>query len=551
MNKKTKRKINEFILKLKYKPKFNKFNIKESLIGTYDLKDTKDLLELIDKSKTKEDFINNVKEFCKSNDKNFYINSLLIGNFLGCYDFVDNSEKINPKFINNFNNKNFDKIYEILKNNFYEYVISNNKYKNIFSPRKDMTYDYTKDINKEEIELIFENAVKFHKTYVFDLVELRVIYGYLLKTLGNYSIDDICNNFDFVKSDLDSDNEKKLFERQSEFKELKNLSDIERKNIKEIDLLEERLKLIQNENSKVLLERLYRIKDNLIENIDELNDIYLEYEILLREDIVDKLYIPSNELTVVDNYLDLKPQLIHMFVRNPAKFRRELEEKIKESIIKERKNDNYDEELTEEEYSEFIRRKSIINAELDQTQVNYSFEPIGHYTDSSGFRGYKSDTSNQIAASIYSAEYFLNAYKRVGLIGIGFNKEGLTPEAIALSSSSYLTTNMGLNNIEYNENKEFDRMSAPYEELKENDGKSEVVMFRRNMDYDTKASYIFCTIDSSDEKKSKEILERCRELNKSSKLKLVVYDLYKIRKSYEDSLKEKEEHVIKEPTKTR
>ena len=90
----------------------------------------------------------------------------------------------------------------------------------------------------------------------------------------------------------------------------------------------------------------------------------------------------------------------------------------------------------------------------------------------------------------------MNAYKRVGLIGIGFNKEGLTPEAIALSSSSYLTTNMGLNNIEYNENKEFDRMSAPYEELKENDGKSEVVMFRRNMDYDTKASYIFCTIDS-------------------------------------------------------
>ena len=287
-----------------------------------------------------------------------------------------------------------------------------------------------------------------------------------------------------------------------------------------------------------------KIKDNLNENIEELNDIYLEYELLLREDIVDRLYVQQSEITIVDNYNDLRPQLIHILRRDPNKFRSSLEEKVKDSIIKERDNKDSSEELTKEEELEFNKRINLIEAELDPTQVNYSFEPMGHYTDSSGFRAYKSDTSNQIAASIYSEKYFLKSLS-TGLIGIGFNKEGLTPEAIALSSSSYLTTNMGLNNIEYDENKEFDRMSAPYEELKENDGNSEIVMFRRNMEYDTKASYIFCTIDSSNEKRSKEMIEKCKELSKSSKLKIVVYDLYKIRKSYEESLKEESIQISK------
>lgn len=537
-------KIKKILLKAKYIFKTKKFDMNNSfldfIIEREDSEEFQKILKLIDKSKNKQDLSNNIQDNLKYNG--FYKCSLLLGNYLGFYDssfFGCNHIDIKPEFISNFNNSNFDKTYEILKNYFFEYVINNNKYKNCFLSTDIIKYNFTKELNKEDIDSFFESIIKKRElddnNYSYN--RMKVLYDYIIKILGNYFIDDIINNFDFIKKDLNNDNNKSLTERKQEFEENKNLSDIEIKHIKDVDMLEKRLKTISNESSKSLLDRLNKIKDNLNENIEELNDIYLEYELLLREDIVDKLYVPQSEITIVDNYNDLRPQLIHILRRDPNKFRSSLEEKVKDSIIKERDNKDSSEELTKEEELEFNKRINLIEAELDPTQVNYSFEPMGHYTDSSGFRAYKSDTSNQIAASIYSEKYFLKSLS-TGLIGIGFNKEGLTPEAIALSSSSYLTTNMGLNNIEYDENKEFDRMSAPYEELKENDGNSEIVMFRRNMEYDTKASYIFCTIDSSNEKRSKEMIEKCKELSKSSKLKIVVYDLYKIRKSYEESLKE-------------
>lgn len=539
-------KIKKILLKAKYIFKTKKFDMNNSfldfIIEREDSEEFQKILKLIDKSKNKQDLSNNIQDNLKYNG--FYKCSLLLGNYLGFYDssfFECNHIDIKPEFISNFNNSNFDKTFEILKNYFFEYIVNNNEYKNCFLSTDIIKYDFTKELNKEYIDSFFESIIKKRElddnNYSYN--RMKVLYDYIIKILGNYSIDDIINNFDFIKKDLNNDNNKSLTERKQEFEENKNLSDIEIKHIKDVDMLEKRLKTISNESSKSLLDRLNKIKDNLNENIEELNDIYLEYELLLREDIVDKLYVPQSEITIVDNYNDLRPQLIHILRRDPNKFRSSLEEKVKDSIIKERDNKDSSEELTKEEELEFNKRINLIEAELDPTQVNYSFEPMGHYTDSSGFRAYKSDTSNQIAASIYSEKYFLKSLS-TGLIGIGFNKEGLTPEAIALSSSSYLTTNMGLNNIEYDENKEFDRMSAPYEELKENDGNSEIVMFRRNMEYDTKASYIFCTIDSSNEKRSKDIIEKCRELSKSSKLKIVVYDLYKIRKSYEESLKEQE-----------
>ena len=55
------------------------------------------------------------------------------------------------------------------------------------------------------------------------------------------------------------------------------------------------------------------------------------------------------------------------------------------------------------------------------------------------------------------------------------------------------------------------------------------------MDFETKASYVFITIDSSNKVKSEEIINKARELAESANLKLVVYDLYKINKSYEET----------------
>ena len=75
-------------------------------------------------------------------------------------------------------------------------------------------------------------------------------------------------------------------------------------------------------------------------------------------------------------------------------------------------------------------------------------------------------------------------------------------------------------------------MSSCYNELIKNDGRSEVVLFRRNIDYDTKASYIFVAFDSNYDRNYQELINEGRKLAKENNMKLVLYDLQKIRDSY-------------------
>lgn len=121
----------------------------------------------------------------------------------------------------------------------------------------------------------------------------------------------------------------------------------------------------------------------------------------------------------------------------------------------------------------------------------------------------------------------------------------MTPEAIALSSNSYKTTNKGINNLEYNEEYEFEEMSSPYSELISKKD-SEIVIHRRGIDFDTKASYIFAKINSSNSKQTNEIMEQIEQVRKNEGLKAVIYDTYKIRESLEKSKQEQQEHEEKE-----
>ena len=187
-----------------------------------------------------------------------------------------------------------------------------------------------------------------------------------------------------------------------------------------------------------------------------------------------------------------------------------------------------------------------VDANLDQYRVNYTTDGRGtSYTDSLGFDSYHSDTSNQISASVFEGKELINS-SSVGIIGIGFNKETLRSEAIAVSSNSYKTTNKGLNNLEYNEENEFKEMSSPFSELLKARGQSEIVMHRRGMDFDTKASYIFARIDSSNSKQTNEIMKQIEQIREKEGLKVVIYDVYKIRESLEQSKQEQHKHEEKE-----
>ena len=111
---------------------------------------------------------------------------------------------------------------------------------------------------------------------------------------------------------------------------------------------------------------------------------------------------------------------------------------------------------------------------------------------------------------------------------------------------------MGINNLEIYENNDFKELSSNSEEIENHPYKSEIVLFRRNIDSDTKAGYLFVCVSSEEEyeKKSQQILEKAVEISNKNNLKLVIYDIYKIKKSYEEYMSnqnnmEKESGVVK------
>ena len=540
----------KFAYNIIYGRKFKKLNIdkklSDTLIERREDYDEKDIFNLIHKSKNRDEFSTNIIDYLKLKGRNHYANSLLIGNITGKYNFydfyLDSVEGLN---LDAFTKDNEDLIQD-LKSHFVEYVVKNNKHKNTFSERmpvgKSLMKDLSQDLNKEEVVKDFDRALNGEKTND-DNTKPRVVSKYLMKTIGVYTKEDIKENFDFVLYDIDKGDKNDIDERRRKYLLHSNLSNNQLRKIEEAKVLKLRLQKINGEVSEQLISRLNNIENNLDENITELEDIYSDYEVLSREDLIEHLFVPQNDVTIIENVSDLKPQLIHQFIRNPKKFRKLEIEKIKEKIIKERFDKNDSQELTEDEQERLNELMNRVDENLNQYKVNYSTDSKGKkYTDASGFDEYMSDTSNQISASVFEGKEFVVS-SHVGIVGVGFNEETLTTDAIAISSNSYKTTNKGLNNLEYDEENEFEEMSSTFSELIKSRGQSEIVMHRRGIDFDTKASYIFATINSSNKKQTAKIMDEVEQIRKKEGLKVVIYDKYKIKESMEKDiqLQDKEE----------
>ena len=523
-----------------YGRKFKQLNIDKSLSDSLidRRKDSyaKDILNLINKSKNRDEFSANIIDYLKLKGRNAYANSLLIGNVTGKYNFnnfyYDSVKELN---LDAFSKDNKDLLQD-LKSHFVEYIVKNNERKNTFAERiqvgKSLMRDLSQDLNKEEVVKDFDRVLNGEDTND-EHTKPEVISNYLMKTIGVYTKEDIKENFDFVLYDIDKGDKNGIDERRRKYFLHSNLSNNQLRKIEEAKVLKLRLQKINGEVSEKLISRLNNIENNLDENITELEDIYSDYEVLSREDLIEHLFVPQNDVTIVENVSDLKPQLIHQFIRNPEKFRNKEIEKIKEKIISERFNKNNTKELTEDEQEKLNELMNRVDENLNQYKVNYSTDSKGKkYTDASGFDEYMSDTSNQISASVFEGKEFVES-SEVGIIGVGFNEETLTTDAIAISSNSYKTTNKGLNNLEYKKGKEFEEMSSPFSELIKSNGRSEIVMYRRGMNFETKASYIFATIDSSNKKQTAGIMNEIEQTRKKEGLKVVIYDKYKIRESME------------------
>ena len=125
--------------------------------------------------------------------------------------------------------------------------------------------------------------------------------------------------------------------------------------------------------------------------------------------MLNKLYNPNKSYTLIEDFKDLKPQLVHLFIRSAEKFKPELEQKIMDTIISERTQKSEKDELTKEELEEFEKRKHLLEKKIDFSIVNHYFESGNiSYTDPSGIRSYISDTSNQISTTYFDIVNFIN-----------------------------------------------------------------------------------------------------------------------------------------------
>ena len=367
-----------------YGRKFKKLNIdkslSDSLINIRKDSYAKDILNLINKSKNRDEFSTNIIDYLKLKGRNAYANSLLIGNVTGKYNFnsfyYDSVKGLN---LDSFTKDNEDLIQD-LKSHFVEYIVSNNERKNTFVERiqvgKSLMRDLSQDLNKKEVIKDFDRVLNGENTND-NYTKHEVVSKYLMKTIGVYTKEDIKENFDFVLYDIDRGDKNGIDERRRKYFLHSNLSNNQLRKIEEAKVLKLRLQKINGEVSEQLISRLNNIENNLDENITELEDIYSDYEVLSREDLIEHLYVPQNDVTIIENVSDLKPQLIHQFIRDPKKFRKLEIEKIKEKIIKERLDKNNTEELTEDEKEKMKELINRVDENLNQYKVNYSTDSKG------------------------------------------------------------------------------------------------------------------------------------------------------------------------------
>ncbi len=510
-----------------------------------------EVMEDITLSKTTNDFYNKIAtkidRYSKLTLFHSVISGFLFGTFNGNTSIYFNELKSKMLFANNFNPHLTRRFVEQYKKIIYEYIRSDNKRSNsIIRGNNGLNNNFNIDLTEEHIYALLDQL--FIDRSGFNLVQennITTVLKIVLDMQILYPPNILFNNQDFVEFEMKSgyfdkyiemirpnSNIPTLQQRIEIYEVQKELNPEDITNLENLQLLEQRISRI----SPLYRDDLYSIlKQAKLEpdnkkRMELIDECYSMYEIAFRKEIVDSIYSPTNSTEITD-FKDLKNTLLHTFIRDSNKLLNGYDNKIKEDIINSRRDGNKSQTLTQEEQDLFNRKMAYaINIQANPVIVEETLDIDTSYTDSAGIRGYTSDTRNQISASFFSPKSLLN---QGTCVGIGFDRNSLSPENIAISSPQYLTTNMGLNNIEVKDEYIFTLLSAPVSEL-EKSNKTEVVLFRKGIDTVTKASYVFAIISGLNYDRDLQALNEARRLAEENNLKLVVFNLPEIKKSLEE-----------------
>ena len=523
---------------------------------------TKNIKKLIQSCKTPEELKAKAKKEFSNITDDLLLTNFIIGVQSNNYPIrltnIYNKELLRVYLEHDYTPSDTQQLVEEYKDIIFQYIVSDNHTKNSIQRGKKECNDFTKPVTPELISSILSN-ITFDQTTLssVDFENVEVINSILIKLQTVYPKNILFNNKDFVRFELLTGLTEKYFytirypkhgqpiptleERMNYYQSRSSLTPEQTIKLNNLELLEQRINTIHHANKQELLDLLSKIKEekDLSKKIELIEECFLLYEITYREEIVDSLFTPTSSMEITD-INQLKNCLLHKFMSRSGDLMSGYDNKLKQKIIEESRDKNPDRELTSEEQERFNKLMEYAkNVLANKVVVEETIETDLVYSDQNGWNHYKSDTSNQLSASLLPLTEDAILSLR-GFIGIGFDITTLPPENIAISSSSYKTTNVGIDNLEVDSEKEFKELSAPLSELEQaSRGASEVILFRKGMQVPTKAAYVFVGVDDTRNPASVEKIKEAKEIAESNNLKLIVFNISKIIKSMQLGEQEK------------
>ena len=435
-------------------------------------------------------------------------------------------------------------------------LVSNGKY-NIGSASGGLQ-DHVTEYIEEDFKEIFN---KYLKNEEMTETEKYILMGLIAKEselIEMYSVEHLKNHQEYIKSEIHVGIFNDILTSQKQYTnderkrivKLHNIwTTVDLNRYNNLGLLKNRLSSLPETEEN--LRRVKKVDDILSMTLDsivangeevakELEDIFLDYEVENRNDIIENVYNPENqdEIVITDLSQFSTGAMLHFFdinqnFSNFENYVEDLEEKRSKELGKEF-------HFSEKEKEDLLRQYEIKENHFI-TDKSLDIDGIGQVSVFDD--RYVTNTSNQLSAMILTPKEILRNSRTRGVLALGFSKKTLSPELIATTSNENIHSNKGIDYIE-SEN-EFKDFSASYQELTSGSSmeNTEVVMFRNSFQSSLKPSYVmYIAQDNLEEEKEKQNINFIKnEMEKVGlKVPLIIFDRYSI---IEKMNKDKEQEV--------
>lgn len=420
--------------------------------------------------------------------------------------------------------------------------------------------DHTKALSKEELNKIMLDLFNNENLKDFERNVSVGITHKITELIGVYNFDNLMKNPNYIKkeistgifNDISVKGKKYTTSQKEERVTLYNVWDQDTFEKKDnLDILRKRL-LDELECKKITPDLTKKIKENvnIIDSIssksidkikenadlykDKLDELYLDYEIMSRENIIESIYDPSldNNEIITDNLSE--PLLLHFFQvdKKPIPLNKYLEDVKKKICDRNGVSIEYFDKIKgAKEELESAKKMYEIESNNYITNETVSSEAIGQVGTFD--KRYVVDNSNQLSCMCVDSKDLLDQRIIRGKVALGFSKKTLSPDLIATISDKNIHSNKNINYVESKNN--FSDFSSSLKELVNDDRKqenNEIVMFRNTEEATLKPSYImYIGHDKLDSPKESEQLELIKKTLKESGINapLKIFDGYTIR----------------------